>query len=190
MNSVKFTNNNLYDRNERGKINNEYSCCEEIIFGVPQESLDLYSSIFSLMTFLLILDNIEKLRAMLIITYSIALTVVLKKLFHALKEQGIISLDSLVTMKQKLKCHLHSTKEKLKANISNYIITNGDNEKLLGTNRQPTYQYLKHIKNLCSKTTQKLYALSRVLSCMNFNQRRLIMKLFMSQFGYCLLVWM
>ena len=82
MNSVKFTNNNLYDRNERGKINNEYSCCEEIIFGVPQESLDLYSSIFSLMTFLLILDNIEKLRAMLIITYSIALTVVLKKLSH------------------------------------------------------------------------------------------------------------
>ena len=59
MNSIKFTNSNLYDRNERGKINNEYSSCEEIIFGVPREFLDLHSSIFSLMPFLLILDNIE-----------------------------------------------------------------------------------------------------------------------------------
>ena len=59
MNSIKFTNSNFYDRNERGKINNEYSSCEETIFGVPQEFLDLYSSRFSFMTFLLILDNIE-----------------------------------------------------------------------------------------------------------------------------------
>lgn len=43
-------------------------------------------------------------------------------------------------MKQKLKCDLHSTKEKLKANISDYIITNGNKGKLLGVtiDKQPT----------------------------------------------------
>ena len=82
MNSVIFININLYDRKQRSKINNEHSSCEEITFGVPQEYLDLYSSIFSLMIVLLILNNIE------IAWYAddntpYCFTVVLKKLFHA-----------------------------------------------------------------------------------------------------------
>ena len=76
------------------------------------------------------------------------------------------------------KCHLLlSTKEKLKANISNYTIINRDKEKLLEV--------------LCSKGYQKLFAFSRVSLYMSLNQRRMIMEsFFMSPLGYCPLIWM
>ena len=61
------------------------------------------------------------------------------------------------------KCHLLlSTKEKLKANISNYTIINSDKEKLLGVTIDNHLKCESHIKNFCSKASQKLYALSRV----------------------------
>ena len=91
------------------------------------------------------------------------------------------------------KCHLLlSTKEKLKANISNYTIMNSDKEKLLGVtiDKHVKFTYKKY-KNLCSKASQKLYALSRVSLYLSLYQRRMIMKSFiMSQFGYCSLTWM
>ena len=89
------------------------------------------------------------------------------------------------------KCHLLlSTKEKLKANISNYTIMNSDKEKLLGVTIDNHLKFESHIKNLCSKASQKLYALSRVYSYMSLNQRRMKTQSFMSQSGYCPLIWM
>ena len=90
------------------------------------------------------------------------------------------------------KCHfLLNTKEKLKANISNYTIINSDQEKLLGVAIDNHLKFELHIKNLCSKTSQKLHAFSRISSCTSLNQRRMIMKSFIvSQFGYCSLIWM
>ena len=63
-------------------------------------------------------------------------------------------------------------------------------EKLLGvTIVKLTFE--PHVKNLCNKVSLKLNALARVSHYINFNQRRLIMKAFItSQFGYCPLVWM
>ena len=59
------------------------------------------------------------------------------------------------------KCHLLlSTKKKLKANISIYTNRNSDKEKLLGVTRQPT----KIIKVLCSKASERLYAVFRFSS--------------------------
>ena len=56
------------------------------------------------------------------------------------------------------KCHLLlSTKEKLKANISNYTIMNSDKEKLLGVPIDYHLKFESHIKNLSSKGSQKLY---------------------------------
>ena len=90
------------------------------------------------------------------------------------------------------KCHLLlNTKEKLKANISNYTIINSDQEKLLGVALDNHLKFESHIKNLCSKTSKKLHAFSRISSCTSLNQRRMIMKSFIvSQFGYCPLLWM
>ena len=75
------------------------------------------------------------------------------------------------------KCHLLlSTKEKLKANISNHTIMNSDKEKLLRVTIDNHLEFESHIKNLCSKASQKLCALSRVYSYMSLNQRRMKMQ--------------
>ena len=85
------------------------------------------------------------------------------------------------------KCHLLlSTKEKLKAHISNYTIMNIDKEKLLAVTIDNHLKMEPHIKNLCIKASQKLYILFRVSLYMSLNQRRMIMQSFIiSQFGYC-----
>ena len=90
------------------------------------------------------------------------------------------------------KCHLLlSTKGKITANISNFKITNSKKEKLLGVTIDNDLKFESHIESLCSKVSQKLYALSRMSSYMGLGRRRLIMKSFInSQFGYCPLIWM
>ena len=73
------------------------------------------------------------------------------------------------------KCHLLlSTKEKLQANISNYKIINSDKEKLLGVTIDNHLKFESHIKNLCSKASQKLHALCRFSLYMSLYQRRMI----------------
>ena len=90
------------------------------------------------------------------------------------------------------KCHLLlTTKEKIKANISNYKIINSDKENLLGVTTDNHLKFDSHIKNLCIRASQKIYALSRVFLYLSLNQRRMIMQsLIMSQFGYFTLIWM
>ena len=57
---------------------------------------------------------------------------------------------------------LLNTKEKLKANISNYAIINSHKEKLLGVTIDNHLKFESYRKKLCSKASQKVYALSRV----------------------------
>ena len=48
----------------------------------------------------------------------------------------------------------------------------------------------EHLSKVCDKASQKLNALARISSYMNINQRKRIMRAFISsQFGYCPLVW-
>ena len=90
------------------------------------------------------------------------------------------------------KCHLLlSTEEKLTANVSKFKIANSNKEKLLGVTIDNHLKFETHIERLCSKASQKLYALPRMFSYMSLDQRRLIVKSFInSQFGYCSLIWM
>ena len=49
----------------------------------------------------------------------------------------------------------------------------------------------EHVSKLCKKASQKLNAVSRIESCMTFDQRRLILNSFnTSHFSYCPTVWM
>ena len=69
------------------------------------------------------------------------------------------------------KCHLLLSKnEKLKTNISNYNVLNSDKEKLLVVAIDNHLKFESHIKDLSSKASQKLYALSRVSLYVNLNQ--------------------
>ena len=185
----------LNDRKQRVKIDNQNSSFEEIVFGVPQGSIlgPLLFNIFISDLFLIIkdidigsyaddntpycaYDNFDDVLACLEKTAS--------DLFEWFSNNGMKANAD--------KCHLLlSTKGKLTANISNFKITNSKKEKLLGVTIDNDLKFESHIESLCSKASQKLYALSRMSSYMGLGQRRLIMKSFInSQFGYCPLIWM
>ena len=66
---------------------------------------------------------------------------------------------------------------------------NSDKEKLFGVTIDKHLKFESYIKHLCSKGSQRIYALSSVSLYMNLNQRRKIMQpVLMSQFGP--LIWM
>ena len=195
MKSLKFIYSYLNNRKQRVKINNQYSSFEEILFGVPQGSIlgPLLFNIFISDLFLIIknidiasyaddntpyctYDNFDDVLACLEKTAS--------DLFEWFSNNGMKANAD--------KCHLLlSTKEKLTANVSNIRITNSNKEKLLGVTIDNHLKFESHIESLCSKASQKLYALSRMSSYMNLEKRKVVMKSFInSQFGYCPLIWM
>ena len=80
----------------------------------------------------------------------------------------------------------------LSTSTSSTANINGDSEsvKLLGVAIDYKLNFEEHLSKLCDKASQKLNALARISSYMNINQRKRIMRAFISsQFGYCPLVW-
>ena len=77
------------------------------------------------------------------------------------------------------------------ANINGDIIKSSESEKLLGFYELDyKLNFEEHLSKVCDKASQKLNALARISSYMNINQRKRIMRAFISsQFGYCPLVW-
>ena len=90
------------------------------------------------------------------------------------------------------KSHLILSTDKVcQAIINNDTIYNSKSEKLLGITIDTGLKFDEHLTNLCNKASQKLSALARVSYYMSLQQKRRIMKAFItSQFGYCPLVWM
>ena len=75
--------------------------------------------------------------------------------------------------------------------IGPYNIETSQQQKLLGVLIDNKLTFDKHINNSCAKPSQKLNALCRVSSFMSTNNKRLVMKVFISsQFSYCPLIWM
>ena len=75
--------------------------------------------------------------------------------------------------------------------IGPYNIETSEQQKLLGVLIDNKLTFDKHINNSCAKPSQKLNALCRVSSFMSTNNKRLVMKVFISsQFSYCPLIWM
>ena len=85
---------------------------------------------------------------------------------------------------------LLSTSTSSTANINGDIIKNSESEKLLVVTIDYKLNVGEHLSKLCDKARQKLNTLARISSYMNINQRKCIMRAFISsQFGYCPLVW-
>ncbi len=82
----------------------------------------------------------------------------------------------------------HQNDENLSKKVSGFAISNTLSQKLLGVIIDNKLSF----KNICTKASQKLHALSRISNYMELKQRMIIMYSFiLSQFGYChLLVWM
>ena len=65
-----------------------------------------------------------------------------------------------------------------KITVGNETISSSKCKKLLGIKIDSHLNFKEHIESLCKKASQKINALSRLASSMNFEQRRLIMNSF------------
>ena len=75
--------------------------------------------------------------------------------------------------------------------IGNEAVSNSKYEKFLEVKVDHELYFNEHVSSFCKKANQKLNALSRIASCMTFDQRRLMLNVFItSHFSYCLIAWM
>ena len=100
----------------------------------------------------------------------------------------ITSLENSLMKANSGKSHLLlSTSTSSTANIIGDI-KNSESEKRLWVTIDYKLNFEKHLSKVCDKASQKLNA--RFFSYMNINQRKRIMRAFISShFGYCPLVW-
>ena len=92
------------------------------------------------------------------------------------------------------KCHfiiLGHKYELVWAKVGETKIWEEDNAKLLGINIDSKLSFNNNVSSLCVKAGRKLTALTRLVSLLTIEKRRLLMKVFIeSQFSYCPLIWM
>ena len=66
---------------------------------------------------------------------------------------------------------------------------NGKEEKILGVIMDNKLRFKSHVKNLCKKAFQEIWALSRLINYLNNSKNKIIFNaLIKSQFSYCPLV--
>ena len=62
---------------------------------------------------------------------------------------------------------------------------------LLGTTPDQSFSFKAHVKTLCRKASQRQHAVARISCYMDTEKLKKLMKaLLLSQFNYCLIVWM
>ena len=84
------------------------------------------------------------------------------------------------------KCHLIvSAAENAKIKLNDFTITNSKKEKLLGIIFDGRLKFQYHIENFCKKARLKLSVLSRVPPFVDLPQKKILFKVFQSQFSYC-----
>ena len=90
------------------------------------------------------------------------------------------------------KCHILVTSYALASvNINGFQITNSTEQKLQGIKFDSKLSFENHVLSLCKEASQKLHALTRIVSYMNLFKRKALMRTFViSQFNYSSLVWM
>ena len=85
---------------------------------------------------------------------------------------------------------INNTKESFLIEIGNETVI-ANIKSLLGVKLDHELNFNEHVSSLFKKASQKINALSRIASCITFDQRRLILNsLITSHFSYCPIVWM
>ena len=193
--SLKLVYNYLNDRKQRVKVNNSYSSLKCIRFGVPQGSV-LGPLLFNVY----ICDLFYIIKDWKVANYADDTTpyVVCKNMtdvIHSLENCATLLFEWFENNNMKAnsdKSHLLlSTSILWQAKITNDVIQNCQSEKLLGIIIDNKLNFQEHVNSLCDKASQKFSALARLSYYMDTNQKRRILKAFItSQFGYCPLIWM
>ena len=194
--SLHLIHSYLTNRNHRVRVNASYSSWSEIFYGVPQGSIlgPVLFNIYLSDLFLFITDGDMANYADDNSPYAFkedieSVIIKLENDSRILLEW--VSNNALKANPDKFHLLLNSDDNNITINVDNHQICNSQHEKLLGVVIDNDLKFDEHVTRLCKKGSQKLHALARVSHYMNTNQRRLIMKAFISsQFGYCPLVWM
>ena len=192
---MKLLNSYLRNRHQRLKRNHFYSSWAKILFGVPQGSI-----VGPLLFIIILCDLLFFIKNKDVASYADD-TPLYKTVrnsvyvIYDLENLGNTLLKWFNDNSMKAnpgKYHLLlSGSDSSKITIGNKTISSSKCEKLLGIKIDNNLNFKEHIESLCKKASQKINALSRLASSMNFEQRRLIMNSFViCHFSYCPVVWM
>ena len=165
-------------------VNSSFSACERIISGVPQGSILgpvpsnilLYDLLFYAddNTLYSCGNNLEEVKQ------------TLRRVKKWLYENYMLLNSG--------KCHftcIGKNTENETYFLNNTQMKNRSEEKILGITIDNKLKFKKHVKSLCKKTSQIIWALSRLTNYLKDSEKKLTFNaIIKSQFSYCPLVWM
>ena len=200
LNALRLIHSYLSNWRQRTKINESYSSWEEILFGVTQGSIlgPLLFNIFMCDLFFIV-GEID------FASYADDNTPFvsgdrLDDVLDSLENAALKLFDWFSNNQMKAnpdKCHLlTSATASIAIKIKDNEILNSESEKLLGVTIDKL-NFNNHLQKVLKKANQKVHALARITPYMaritpymSIPKRKLLMNsFFISQFNYCLLVW-
>ena len=169
----------LVGRKQCVKIDNEYSTCQEILFGVAQGSI-LGPLLFNIhmcdLFFVAESTDIANDTTPYVCLEDIDL--IIEKL--EVKANDIFQWFNENAMKANAdKCHLLiTTNEERNISIEGEKIQNSKSKKLLGVTIDNKLSFTEHVNKIFDKASQKLNALARLSSFISLENPRIIVKAF------------
>ena len=200
-NSLKLIYSYLKGRNQRVKINADYSSWKEILSGVPQGSVlgPLLFNLFlnDIFYFVNERDICNYADDNTLSVADVEIEQIVKKLEVNIEILNSWFINNAMVLNED-KCQFLIVEsprvirnETATLSIGNKIIEEAKNGKLLGITLDRNINMNKHIQKLCKQAGNKLHALARISPFLNERKRKILMKSFItSQFSYCPIIWM